>query len=184
MGDTLYAILSDLSGVALEAVLDQWDRVEQRFGLRRVRASTLPHITYACGQDARLAELQERLAAAAAQIEPFTVSLNGIGVFEGPSPVVFLRVEATPALERVHSLVASAVRAAGMDLIPHYHAGHWTPHVTLAVGDLGPAQLEPVLAELGRFPTVFQAELSSLTLLEVTLPEYPRIVTLPFRCHL
>lgn len=175
-----HAILSDLTDEACEHVLRIWDRLEEQFALRRVRASELPHITFIAGKRGCLERLQQGLASVVVELQPLEVELTGVGVFSGPHPVVFLRVEKHPCLEQAHALMTHAARQAGMEIAPHYRVEEWTPHVTLAAGDLEAVQLPAVLSALEQFSTQLTVRLESVTLLEVTPPRYPRLAQYPF----
>src|SRR4051794_24661476 len=87
-----YAISSDLTGAALDAVFALWDELEVRFGMREARTAGRPHVTYVVGEPGEPELLLAAAAQAARRIEPFTLELDGVGVFEGESPVVYLRV--------------------------------------------------------------------------------------------
>ncbi len=151
-----------------------WDRLEARFGLRWVRASTLPHVTLAVGMGTDAARLQAALAGLARSTPRLEVELDGVAVFPGPQPIVYLRVVPNDELRSVQRDAAEAAIDAGMRLGEYFMPAAWTPHVTLAVRDLAAADLDDVLMELGTYSTSFPTTLGSLALLEVLPPVYPR----------
>jgi 2'-5' RNA ligase len=68
---------------------------------------------------------------------PVRVGLCALGLFPGPPGVLFLAPAPTPALLDIHAALIASLPAAGLH--PHYRAGAWMPHVTLAEGVGDPA---------------------------------------------
>ena len=90
------------------------------------RLGYVPHLTLAVWPEADPPGL-----AAVAHLVPPWITLAGLGIFPGESAVLWLGVVATPELLALHRAVLNAVPAPPH---PHYAAGAWMPHVTLAIG--------------------------------------------------
>lgn len=73
----------------------------------------------------------------AAQWAPFPIQLGGLGVFQRPTPVLYITVVRSPRLEAFQQAVT--VELAGCGLAPHplYRPESWVPHVSLAFGSPG-----------------------------------------------
>ncbi|HEU4753977.1 MAG TPA: 2'-5' RNA ligase family protein, partial [Armatimonadota bacterium] len=127
-----YAVSSDLDSAAREQVLALWAGLERRFGLTRARAAIWPHVTYVVGQTNRPQELLKKVSEVAEEVSPFPVEIDGVGVFPGEWPVLFLRCAKSPALLRAYERLLQ-VTAAVADVWPHYTPAYWTPHITLAL---------------------------------------------------
>lgn len=164
-----YAIASILNGEAYAATIAIWDDLERRHGLRAARNALYPHITFVFGECAgESVTLASELAAAAAAIAPLDVLIDGVGSFEGPSPVLFLRVLRDERLSNAHAVVAAAARRAGLLVREHYTPEAWVPHVTIGFRDVTPAQLPALRAELAARPTRYDGRLDSVSLVEVS----------------
>lgn len=167
-----YGICSVLTGAAHAAAMAMWDHLERRHGLREVRAALHPHVTYLLGEASRPHALGAALTPAAAAIGPTTVDIDGLGVFDGPRPVIFLRVVRSPTLLDIHSRLLDATRALWESVSAHYLTEVWTPHVTLALRDLAPGQVRAVLADLRQRPVRVTTRLDSLDLVHVVFPRH------------
>lgn len=101
--------------------------------------------------DARWDGLDDALAGAAAQIDPYPIRLRSTGTFRPVSPVVFVAVSLGISCTE---LLAGQVRAAvgGLDLEFPYH-----PHVTVAQ-DLDDATLDRAYEQLRDFECEFTVE--------------------------
>jgi 2'-5' RNA ligase len=144
----VYAVVSLLEADAHDEVLAIWQLLERRFGVRAAQEALYPHITYFVGEGGNLAILRECLAGSAAALQPAGATLDGLGLFPGPQPVLFLRVVHDAAMRLLYSRAVDAARCAGVSLWPHYTPEVWVPHVTLALRDLHQRDLPAVFAAL------------------------------------
>lgn len=170
MGSDVYAVVSPLGGEARTEVLAIWDILETRFGVREARGAQHPHLTYLVGEGTDPQALAARLAATADATAPLTIVLDGLGMFPGPRPVLFMRVVRSAELLAAYERVASAGRSGGLTLWPHYTVQTWVPHVTLALRDLPPPDVPLILAELGRRRQRFLASIGDVRLVRVEQP--------------
>ncbi|MFO7169959.1 MAG: 2'-5' RNA ligase family protein [Chloroflexota bacterium] len=170
MAGQVYAIVSLLRGEARAEVLAIWDLLERRFGMRAARDSIHPHITYIVGDGDDLATLADCTAEAAAATPPLAITLDGLGVFAGPSPVLFMRVVRDQALAATHDRIIEAARCAGLTPWPNYTPDTWVPHITLALRDLPAQALPDVLRALEGQRTRMRTTLVDLRLVRVMQP--------------
>jgi 2'-5' RNA ligase len=103
---------------------------------------------------------------------PFPVELHGVGVFEGESPVVYLRVRKDEPLLGAYRQILEAMRSAGLELWPHYLPDVWVPHVTLALQDLENRRLPDILRWLEGRRTQLNSPLETLSVVHVVQPEH------------
>lgn len=124
-------------------VSTQWRRLADA-GLSRsmLDLGYQPHVTLAVYD-----HLDTPLAAAAlddlfANIIRFEVTLTGVATFGPGSGVVYAALAPSSNLTRLHEAVLAAI---GEGCRPHYQAGRWTPHCTLAThlsdADMGRARI-------------------------------------------
>jgi len=103
-----------------------------------IRLAYPPHLTLAIFPDN--ADGPRLLTAArghAARWRDLPVSLASLGVFPGTPATLFLAPIATPELLKRHAELLGSLPGETID--PHYRAGHWVPHVTLASDLIDPA---------------------------------------------
>ena len=121
------------------AVSERWQRLAD-VGLSRSMPELgySPHVTLAVFD-----QLDAKVAATALddvfkRANRFEVTLNEISTFGSGSGTCYAALAPSPALHRLHETVLAAIAAACR---PHYQAGRWVPHCTLAM-DLPDPELE------------------------------------------
>jgi 2'-5' RNA ligase len=176
-----YAISADLTGEALAAGLELWDELEREFGCRAAKAARRPHVTFVVGAGDKPGALQREMEVAAAEVPPLEVVLDGLGTFPGPQPVVFLKVERTPALASARDRFERAMTAAGFELWPHYGAELWVPHMTLALQDTSEERLAALLGHLRGRRLGYTTRLEAVDLVHVLHPFHDYLATTPLR---
>jgi hypothetical protein len=128
-------IISLLDPEHYGAVEGIWDELERELGLREVRVTPWPHVSYQLGdyELEALAGVLERLAAATPR---FDIETSGLGVFSGLQPVLYVPVVRTAELSEFQRLLWTAVGTACRNASEDYWVSNWMPHITLAAGDL------------------------------------------------
>jgi ribosomal protein S18 acetylase RimI-like enzyme/2'-5' RNA ligase len=145
--DTI-GIVSLLTGSGYLVVRRAQRQLYQSHGLS-MEGFVRPHVTYAVGTlDGELEALSGRLAALAAETDPFTIQVVGLGIFPGVQPVLYLPVPRGPQLAALHRRVCDHFRAAGGELEAFYELDGWLPHVTLTTHGLTNDGLPAALADL------------------------------------
>lgn len=91
-----------------------------------------PHVSLTVAARLNLDGLRKPLADIVSE-EPLRIVLEHVALFPG-SGVLFLGVVPTSAMLDMHARVGALIRKAGIEPWPHYVAGTWVPHVTLAMG--------------------------------------------------
>jgi 2'-5' RNA ligase len=90
-----------------------------------------PPLTLAVYPDgARTDELRAALERLAWHWRALPVALSGLGIFPGPSSVLWAAPVVTPEMLARHAALHAAV--SGFQVHAHYQPGAWVPHVTLA----------------------------------------------------
>jgi 2'-5' RNA ligase len=159
-----HGVASELDATSDRRMRDLWDELARDFGVRRVAELVpFPHLTYQVADDYDFPRLDAALRALAPTLAPVAVHTTGLGVFAGPSPVLYLAVARTPALDALHGAVWDALGDVGAGLSPYYTPGDaWVPHITLAQFDLTPASLGAIVARLAFRPLAWDVRLESL----------------------
>lgn len=140
------------SGVA-EAVSMHWRRIAEA-GISRsmLDLGYPPHVTLGVYEqlevDTAIAAC-DRVFEAAEQI---AVTLTNVTTFGAGSGVCYAGLAVSPDLMRLH---AGTVVALGQECHPHYRAGSWIPHCTLATGVAD--------VDIGRAVTILQRQWQPLS---------------------
>lgn len=143
----MQGILSLLDGEHSRQLSELYAELERHFGLEGVQEFPYPHLTYYILDSYDLSTVEARMKDAASRLRPIRVKTAGLGIFLHPSPVLFIQVVRSPALERIHRLLRRTfppLEGTG----GFYSAEEWMPHITLARGDLTLAMLPDVVAML------------------------------------
>lgn len=142
-----------------------WEELERNFGVRDVRSRVpWPHISFQGAQEYDIAHTDALLRAVAMRTAPFTVYADGLGIFTGPQPVLYIAVQRSEMLNTVHDDLWRALAPSAHELNPYYTPERWAPHVTLAQWDIPPATLGRVVARFGGRPLEWRIPLVALGL--------------------
>ena len=162
--DGLEAVVSFLDATHDARVRELWAELETRFGLRGIYSAPFPHLSYHGARNFDDEKVEVLLAQTAAGLEPLTVRTAGLGLFTGEKPVLYLPVVKTPALMTLHSKLLDALSPLATGENPHYLPERWTPHITLAYGDLTHARVGSVLQRLSERSFDWELTLDNLAL--------------------
>ncbi len=146
MGFCLNLRISAASGSAVTALWDEVAALEEQPSMRPLGYP--PHLTLAIYDTDDVSEALRTRAldcAAAGQAE-LRLSFNRIGMFTGPSLVLWLDPEPKEPLWRMHQTVHAVIGPA--QCRPHYRPGAWVPHCTLGMAI--PAERQDAAIAFGR----------------------------------
>jgi 2'-5' RNA ligase len=142
-----------------------WDKLEAEVGLKGVRVSPLPHFSFQAARDFNVELLTEIVEKVAAKARPLKVRTSGVGVFTGPSPVVYIPVVRSPELTRLQLALWSAGAVACGKPGPEYHPAAWIPHITVAQGDLSVDDLGAAVDTLNAIDLNWEFEVDNLAII-------------------
>ncbi len=115
-------------------VRDIWAHLGAQFGLAGIRRVPFPHLTLLGFEGLDHDRAKEVLERFSQETAPFALEAHGLGLFHGPSPILYAPVVKTPTLEALHRSLAAAFQALGAQTYPLYEPDRWIPHITLAQG--------------------------------------------------
>lgn len=134
---------------AVERMIHQlWDELEDKCGLYGVQSSPIPHLTWHAASQYQREAVINRLAGIASQLTPMTVISSGLGIFSGPTPVIYIPVSKTCEFVKVHKQLWEALEPVAVHSNPYYATDDWVPHITLAYGDVNPEKLACAIQRL------------------------------------
>lgn len=161
------AITLRLDPVSATSIEDIWQTLAtEDIDVEPDRLGYAPHITLAIYPDnVPLDALQTAIAKVTAGRRALPVTLSGIGIFPGPSSILWAAPVVTRDLLALHAALAEALP--GLPVHRYYRSDAWVPHVTLTAPIPNPASalrtlLPPwrpisgalIQADLVRFPPI------------------------------
>lgn len=143
-----------------------WDELERDFGVREARSHVpWPHLSLQGADEYAVAEVDARLRVLTAEATPITVAADGLGIFAGPQPVLYVPVQRTEALNRIHGELWRRLAPFSRGMSPYYAPERWAAHVTLAQWDIPPERLGAVISRLAARPLAWEMRLVALGLI-------------------
>jgi 2'-5' RNA ligase len=127
-----YAVTLPLDNAAAAHVQRMWRALSKLAGDDDVLClGYIPHITLSILSDTvPVDEVADTIRAIAKSCAAFPVVLVGLGVFPGPTSVIWAAPAMTQRLLMLHSELHAALSP--FPVHPHYQPGGWLPHVTLS----------------------------------------------------
>lgn len=159
-------VVSLLDPSATAQVHAIWAEMHAAHGIGAVaRRVPWPHVSYHIAPRYDPIRLEAGLQALARETRPLEIRTTGLGIFTGPTPVLYLAVTRSPALSALHARTWAACNAAAEESSPLYAPNVWVPHITLAHLDVTPANLPGLIADLGGRDFAWTITLSAFTAL-------------------
>lgn len=152
----MHGIVSLLDSEHEAFVLALWGELRCELGLAGTRATPFPHLTYQAAASYDEAALVASLRAVAREQPPFTVAADGLGIFTGPAPILYIALLRTPELAAFQSRVWAAAAPAASALDAYFQPETWIPHITLALRGLDAERLGQAVRLLGTRPLRWQ----------------------------
>ena len=145
-----------------------WSDLEEGLGLRGVYVTPYPHFSYHVARSYDFEALAPALRQTTASRKPFTVTTGGLGIFTGPSPVLYVPVVRSPELTRFHQALWQEISrtATGSDI--YYAPERWLPHITLGFSDLDGHLLAEAMRMLGTGNFNWEISISNVAVIRDT----------------
>lgn len=140
-----------------------------------------PHLSYHVADRYDLDRLMPRIREIAASAPPLTVRAEGVGLFTGDYPVIFLPVIRDHRLSELHARLWQTADDCAKGSSPYYHPDSWTPHITIAAGTMTADDIAAVMCVMAGHPLSFRFRLDTVSYIsdEEHLPDH----TAPLTAH-
>lgn len=145
-----------------EKVVYLWQEMERLFGVNGVMITPIPHFSYHVAQNFDEEKVLAVLQEVAGETAVFTVKTGGIGIFTGPSPIIYMPVARNPALCRLHEHLWPKLDALATQGIAYYAPHNWFPHITLGWGDISTKTLGPIVQWLNQQDLAWELTVTNL----------------------
>jgi hypothetical protein len=134
---TMYAIASVLNNEENIKVHDIWDGLQSHCQLNAVKVSPIPHFSWFTYINVNSqSDLEHELCDWATIHAPIKLQVNGLGIFPGEKPVLYLPIVRTLKLSAYHFDLIQKISPYIEGTATFYGSDSWIPHVTLAIHDL------------------------------------------------
>ncbi len=174
-------VVSLLDPSATAQVHAIWAEMQAAHGIgEAARRVPWPHLSYHIAPRYDSIVLETGLRDLARETRPLEIRATGLGIFTGPTPVLYLAVTRSPALSALHARAWAACAAAAEDPSPLYAPNVWVPHITLAHLDVTPANLPGLIADLAGRDFAWTITLSAFTALFKVDDVYQPAIHAPF----
>lgn len=164
----MYAVVSLLDEAHYRRVEAIWADLREACGIHGVYATPFPHFSYHVAPAYDMDRLEGVLRRVAASTPPFRVTTSGLGIFPGPSPVVFVPVVRSPQLTALHKRLWPQVDRRAQNGQAYYRPENWVPHITLGHGDLCEVNLARVVDRLARLDLYWDMAIDNLAVISST----------------
>ncbi len=144
----MHGIVSLLDDKHYQLVENFWAELEREFAVRGVYITPYPHFSYQIAQGYNVVQLEPILQRFASSQAAFQVKTSGLGIFNGPRPVLYISVVRGPELTQFHQELWPEISTAGSGISDYYHPANWMPHVTIGFGDINKENLSHIVWSL------------------------------------
>ena len=162
----MFAVVSWLEGSDAAGVESLWSELRSRFGLFGVYGTPIPHFAYHVSGNLQHDKACAAIERVTQELPVFTVRTSGLGIFTGPTPVLYIGIVRPAVLTELHARIWSSVEAFSPDPLDYYRADSWVPHITLAYPDLTKETLLLALDELGDRTFAWTLTVSNVSVVE------------------
>jgi 2'-5' RNA ligase len=140
---SVVSLLDDRHYARVEAI---WEKLNQKFDVRGMYVQSYPHFSFQVAEQYEEQACESFLRELAARTKPFRVRTAGLGIFTVANPILYIPVVRSPVLSELHAEVWRNVRQTVPGAVAHYyHPEEWSPHITLAHGDIDQEKLAAIV---------------------------------------
>lgn len=158
----IVALLDPMHEALVEAL---WSEFRRNFGIHGVSATPVPHFSFHIAPRYDFAQVEGILRRFAMQLPPFVVHTNGLGVFTGAEPVLFIPIIRSLPLIDLQRQLWTPLSAAAADPSPLYQPEAWRPHITLTHRDVNHELLPQVIRLLSERDFRWEIAIDTLAVL-------------------
>src|SRR5450759_3562562 len=144
----MLAIASLLDPATDQQTKNLWQFLEDNCGLAGIKTAPFPHFSWLSCDDLNWIPVSKNLDRIAIKVKSFKVSTAGLGIFGGSKPILYVSIVKTPELLAIHQQIWNKVRRYLVNPQDYYLPENWMPHITIAYGDLTPANLACAIQNL------------------------------------
>jgi len=160
----LNGLITQLPQYIEDEVGNIWDRLHALFGINRVKSTTLPHLTWVIARECDEKQVKDAIDNLRKRHFPFVIKTNGIGIFTGKRPAVYIQIKPTIELLRFQSTLFEVFSKLAKNPKKHYKPQRWIPHISLAIEDVTNENISDIIAYLLPITFKHDVRIESLSL--------------------
>jgi len=131
----MYAIISELDHATSHAIDMLRSEAFTNCPINKPKMKWPYHISWQGAQDYALSETEGRVRMISRTFGPLETWINGIGLFPGAAPVLYLSVSRNPELSALNATLWEALQPLATQINPYFSPEEWIPHISIFYGD-------------------------------------------------
>lgn len=160
----LQGIASTLDAQHSANVESIWRELEREFGLN-FDSILYPHFTYQVVEQYNVQQADDALQRFARRAVPFAIHTNGLGIFTGEAPGIYVPIVRPVTLSKFHMVLWEEISPTAQGIHDfHYDPQHWMPHITLTPPHLRLEQIPEIIRLLTRHTFKWEIHIDNITL--------------------
>ena len=144
----MFGVVSLLEGSHLSIFREMWGTLQADCGFNGDYIAPIPHISWHVAKSYNFQTLKPILVDISLRTIPVAVRTEGLGIFTGEVPIVYLNVVKNAALSEFQIKLWQSVQIASHETSFHCAPENWIPHITHARGEINNCNLGCLMDEL------------------------------------
>jgi hypothetical protein len=144
----MFGVVSLLEGQYLSNFREMWGTLQADCGFSGDFSAPIPHISWHVARSYNLTALKPILVDISVRATPLTIRTEGLGIFTGDVPIIYINVVKDAALLEFQFKVWQSVQITSHEASILYTPENWIPHITLARGDINNCNLGCLMDKL------------------------------------
>ncbi len=161
----MQAIATLLNRNADDKAKKMWQDLEKTCGLSGIKIPQDPHFSWFVAEKFDELELKKRFLDLSMQLTEFEIPTNGIGLFTGEKPILYIPIVKTKRLLELHEEIWDLLSPLGVKLSAFYQPEHWIPHITVTSDDASLANITCIVETILRLPLTMTITVNNLALI-------------------
>ena len=163
---TFYALASPINIDENDKIHNIWNELDFACEMNQVKFAPIPHFSYMTYKSVNNPiGLQQTMLDLGNEISPFEIQISGLGIFQGPSPILYLPIVKTKFLFDIHSKILGSISPYIAEASDFYKENNWIPHITLAIRDINLDNLSCAVDRCMQFDLSFRLKIDHLAIL-------------------
>ena len=162
----MHGLVSLLDEKHTQKTKEIWQTLKEKCRFGGIDSTPFPHFSWLIAEDFNWPALKKCMEEIAAETHPFTVQTNGLGIFSGYLPVIYIPLVRTEALSKLHRLIWESTQEIRTNIVSYYAPENWTPHITLAYEDIKRGNISCAMQKLAFQNFKWKFEVDNLSFIQ------------------
>lgn len=134
-----------------------WDDLHRMFGISRIKTTSFPHLTWVIAKQSNEVLVDKQLNTISKKSSPFVLSTNGIGLFTGKRPAIYIQIKPSIYILEFQKQLYDLLSDHSEELKKFCAPDRWIPHISVAIEDINVSNIGKVMAYL--LPNTFKYDI-------------------------